>query len=52
MGHGKGPAPADYLRRFRSQAALISKTTIITMVVTKIGPAKIANIVSILRPPS
>ena len=36
-----------YLRRFRSQASLISKTTIITMVVTRIGPANIANIVSI-----
>jgi hypothetical protein len=37
-----------YLRRFRSQASLISKTTIIAMVVTRIGAANIANIVSIM----
>jgi len=41
-----------YLRRFRSQTSLISKTAIINMVATRIGPAKIANAVSILQPPS
>jgi hypothetical protein len=41
-----------YLRRIRCQASLISKTTIITMAATRIGPANIANIVSILQPPS
>ena len=41
-----------YLRPIRCQASLISKTMIITMVATRIGPANIANIVSILQPPS
>jgi hypothetical protein len=35
-----------YLRRLRSHASLISKTKIVTMVVTKIGPATIATSVS------
>jgi hypothetical protein len=39
-----------YLRRFRAQASLISKTMIIRMVATTIGPDNIANIVSILSP--
>jgi hypothetical protein len=36
-----------YLRRLRSHASLISKTMIVTMVVTTIGPANIATSVSI-----
>ena len=36
-----------YLRRLRSHASLISKATIVTMVVTTIGPANIATSVSI-----
>ena len=36
-----------YLSRLRSHASLISKTTIVTMVVTTIGPANIATSVSI-----
>jgi hypothetical protein len=40
-----------YLRRCRAQASLISKTTIITMVATRIGAATIANAVSILQFP-
>ena len=39
--------PPYYLRRLRSHASLISKTTIVTMVVTTIGPANIATSVSI-----
>jgi hypothetical protein len=42
-----------YLRRFRRrrpQASLISKATISTMVAATMGPAIIANVVSILQP--
>ena len=38
-----------YLVRLRSHASLISKTTIVTMVVTTIGPAKTAASVSIFQ---
>src|SRR4030095_11301615 len=38
-----------YLRRLRSHASLISKTTTVTMVVTTIGPANIATSVSIFH---
>jgi hypothetical protein len=38
-----------YLRRFRPQTSLISRATIIKMVATTMGPANIANIVSILQ---
>ena len=36
-----------YLMRFRSQASLISQTTIINMVSTTIGAVNVANVVSI-----
>jgi hypothetical protein len=38
-----------YLRRFRSQASLISKATITKMVATTIGPANIAIMSNILQ---
>ena len=51
MAERKWTTTKIYLRRFLSQASLISRTTIITMVVTRIGAANIANIVSILKFP-
>jgi hypothetical protein len=41
-----------YLMRFRSQASLISQTTIINMVSTTIGAVNVANVVSIVLQPS
>jgi hypothetical protein len=47
--NGRQPRRPYYLRRLRSHASLISKTTIVTMVVTTIGPANIATSVSIFQ---
>jgi hypothetical protein len=44
---GSAPIAFYYRRRLLSHASLISKTTIVTMLVTKIGPANIATSVSI-----